>query len=79
MPVRNVDGVARLPDGRDPEVRSPTLAAGTLNVFRGRNTAHRISPVVGPCERMVAVFSCYERPGVLFSEEERAGFYGRAG
>ena len=28
---------------------------------------------------MIAVFSYYERPGVLFSEEERIGFYGRAG
>ena len=32
-----------------------------------------------PHGRMIAIFSCYERPGVLFSEEERAGFYGRAG
>ena len=74
----NPDGVARLLDGRDPEVRSLTLAAGTLNVFKGRNTAHRTSPVIGPRERMIAVFSYYERPGVLFSDEERIGFYGRA-
>ena len=75
----NLDGVARLLDGRDPEVRSLALAAGTLNVFKGRNTAHRVAPVIGPRERMIAVFSYYERPGVLFSEEERIGFYGRAG
>ena len=75
----NLDGVARLLDGHDPEVRSLTLAAGTLNVFKGRNTAHRTSPVIGPRERMIAVFSYYERPGVLFSDEERIGFYGRAG
>ena len=47
-------------------------------MFKGRNTAHRTSPVIGPRERMIAVFSYYERPGVLFSEEERIGFYGRA-
>ena len=75
----NLDGVARLLDGRDPEVRSLALAAGTLNVFKGKNTVHRISPVIGPRERLIAVFSYYERPGVLFSEEERIGFYGRAG
>ena len=34
------------------EVRSPTLAAGALNVFKGRNTAHRTSPVIGPRERI---------------------------
>ena len=71
--------VARLLDGRDPEVRSLALTAGTLNVFKGRNTAHRTSPVIGPRERMIAVISYCERPGVLFREEERIGFYGRAG
>ncbi len=74
----NLDGVARLLDGKDPEVRTLTLSAGTLNVFKGKNTAHRVTPVIGWRERMIAVFSYYERPGVLFSEEERRGFYGRA-
>ena len=32
----------------------------------------------GTGARIIAVFSFYERPGVLFSEEERIGFYGRA-
>ena len=71
--------VARLLDGRDPEVQSLALTAGTLNMFKGRYTAHRTSPVIGPRERMIVVFSYYERPGVLFGEEERTGFYGRAG
>ena len=74
----NLDGVARLLAGQDPEVRTLALNAGTLNVFKGKNTAHRVTPVIGRRERMVAVFSYYERPGVLFSEAERLGFYGRA-
>ena len=74
----NLDGVARLLEGRDPETRQLLLEAGTLNVFKGRNTAHRVTPVAGNVERLVAVFSFFERPGVLFSEEERLGFYGRA-
>jgi len=74
----NYDGVARLLEGRDPEVRLLHLAAGTLNVFRGKNTAHRVTPVEGDRERIMTVFSFYERPGVLFTEEERVGFYGRA-
>jgi hypothetical protein len=52
--------------------------AGTLNVFRGKNTAHRVTPVAGPVDRIIAVFSYYETPGVRFSDEERIGFYGRA-
>ncbi len=74
----NLEGVARLFEGRDPEKRELRLEAGTLNVFRGRNTAHRVTPVSGHVERLVAVYSYFDRPGVLFSEEDRLGFYGRA-
>ena len=73
----NYDGVADLLAGK----RSPqqmTLNPGTLNVFKGKNTAHRVTPVSGGKDRIIAVFSYYERPGVLFSEQERIGFYGRA-
>jgi len=36
-----------------------------------------VTPVRGDKERIIAVFSYYERPGVNFSAEERLGFYGR--
>jgi hypothetical protein len=75
----NYDGVARLLRGQDEAVRSLPLKPGTLNVFKGRNTAHRVTPAVGDNQRIIAVFSYYERPGVQFSREERVGFYGRAG
>ncbi|MPV67350.1 2OG-Fe(II) oxygenase [Burkholderia sp. BE17] len=74
----NFDGVADLLEGRDPQVKRLRLTAGTLNVFRGKNTAHRVTPVQGSQDRMIAVFSYYEKPGVMFSEEEKIGFYGRA-
>lgn len=74
----NHDGVARLLAGRDREVRTLPLTPGTLNVFKGRNTAHQVMPVAGPRERIIAVFSFYERPGVTMSDAERIGFYGRA-
>ncbi len=74
----NYDGVAALLRGEDREMRALTLAPGTLNVFRGKHTAHRVTPAQGPRARMIAVFSYYERPGVQFSPEERVGFYGRA-
>ena len=74
----NYAGVARLLAGRDHRVRTLPLAPGTLNVFKGRNTAHRVTPVEGERERIIAVFSYYERPDVTFSETERLGFYGRA-
>jgi len=74
----NYDGVARMLTGEDPEVRTLTLAPGTLNVFRGKNTPHRVVDVKGPKARVITVFSYYENPGVSFSDEERIGFYGRA-
>jgi hypothetical protein len=74
----NYDGVARLLEGKDPEVKTLKLSAGTLNVFKGKNTLHRVTPCKGPRERYIAVFSYYEKPGVMFSKEEQIGFYGRA-
>ena len=74
----NYPGVARLLEGEDPEVRQIALSPGTLNVFKGKNTAHRVTPVEGASNRVIAVFSFYDRPGVTFSAEERRGFYGRA-
>jgi hypothetical protein len=74
----NYDGVVRVLRGEDPAVRTRGVTPGTLNVFKGRNTLHRVTPPVGPRERLIAIFSYYERSGVRFSAEERLGFYGRA-
>lgn len=75
----NYAGVARLLQGEDPMVRRLRLAPGTLNVFRGRNTAHRVTPVRGARQRIIAVFTYYDTPGRRFTAEENTGFYGRAG
>ena len=69
--------MAKLLRGEDPEVKTLTLSAGTLNVFRGKNTAHKVGTVKGARERMIAVFSYFDRPGVVFSREDQLGFYGR--
>jgi hypothetical protein len=74
----NYEGVAQLLNGQETP-RQIELSAGTLNVFAGKNTAHRVTPVVGETARVIAVFSYNEEPDVMFSDEERIGFYGRAG
>ena len=74
----NYDGVARLVRGEDRDVEQMNVAPGTLNVFRGVNTPHRVTPVAGDRQRIIAVLSYYDRPGVAFTEEERLGFYGRS-
>jgi hypothetical protein len=74
----NYEGVAKLLRGQDDEVKTLKLRAGTLNIFRGKNTAHKVSTVFGARERMIAVFSYFDRPGVVFSKEDQIGFYGRS-
>ncbi len=74
----NYEGVVRLLNNQDPDKKLLQLEAGTLNVFKGKNTAHRVTPVVGDKERIITVFSYYQQPDVVFSEQERIGFYGRA-
>jgi hypothetical protein len=73
----NYDEVGRVLDGRTDRIRVNPLTAGTLNVFAGKNSLHRVSTVGGGRSRLIAVFSYYEQPGVSFSDEERLGFYGR--
>jgi hypothetical protein len=63
--------------GADKAVQTLSLEPGTLNIFKGKYAAHRVTPVIGDRERVIAVFSYYERPGVRFSDDERLGFYGR--
>jgi len=74
----NYEAVGRFVTGEDSACHVNTLEAGTLNVFAGKNTLHRVSTVRGSRSRLVAVFSYYDRPNVMFSDEERLGFYGRA-
>ncbi len=74
----NYDGVVRLVKGEDRHVERMDVDTGTLNIFRGVNTPHRVTPVAGERKRMIAVFSYYDRPGVRFTDEERIGFYGRS-
>ena len=54
-----------------------TVHPGTLNVFRGKNTLHRVTPIGGARERIIAVFSYFEHPAVRFSDEDNLRFYGR--
>lgn len=74
----NFDGVAAVLRGEDPQVARVPLKPGALNVFRGVNTLHRVVPVKGKTDRVVAIFSFYERPGVVMSAKDQIGFYGRS-
>ncbi|WP_299656144.1 2OG-Fe(II) oxygenase [uncultured Tateyamaria sp.] len=72
----NHTGIAKLLSGT---VATKQLAqdAGTLNVFLGVNTAHKVTTVGPGTSRIVAVLSHYDTPGRAFSAEEQMGFFGR--
>ena len=67
----NTEGVVELLAGRlQPSARN--LMPGTLNVFRGRNTAHRVTRVGGDTARIIAEFLYDDRPGAARAARVRA-------
>lgn len=72
------DGIAAVVAGTDLAVQQRDVEPGTLNVFTGRSILHRVAPVSGPIDRMIAVLSYSEADDVMFSPQERIGFYGRS-
>ena len=72
----NYDAVGALLAGHtEPEVLS--MEPGTLVLFRGRNSIHRVSPNESDRTRMLAVLAYNSKPGVALSESARMTFYGR--
>ncbi len=72
------EAIGRVVTGTDHAVQRRVVEPGTLNVFAGRGTLHRVTPVQGPVDRIVAVFSYAETAGVALTARERVGFYGRS-
>ncbi len=59
--------------------KSLSPEAGTLVLFRGRNSIHRVIPTVGDKTRMLSVLAYNNAPDVALSESARMTFYGRLG
>ncbi len=71
------DDVARVLAGdREPLTVLP-MTPGTLLVFAGRNSMHRVTPVRGRTDRLVALFGYDTEPGTMSSELLKAVRYGR--
>ena len=64
----NRDGVVRLP-----------FTPGTLLIFGGNQTIHRVTRVSGDQARLVPIFCFSEQPGAQNSETVRELFWGRRG
>lgn len=63
----------------DGKILSKTLEMnpGTLVLFRGRNSLHRVTPVKGNRTRMLVVLAYNTERGIALSESARLTFFGR--
>lgn len=70
---------AGVTDALDGALESITLdiRAGTLALFRGRDSLHRVTPVEGSTLRIQVVLAYNTEPGIALSEQARRTFYGR--
>ncbi|KAB0495329.1 HalD/BesD family halogenase [Pseudomonas vancouverensis] len=66
-----------LDDAQTQQVEVLPQVPGTLTLFRGRYSLHRVTPVQGDRLRLNAVFAYVDRPDVEFSAYARQLFYGR--
>lgn len=72
----NFDAVGDLLAGKtQPEALQ--MEPGTLVLFRGKNSIHRVTPTIGNRTRMLAVLAFNAKPGISLSESARMTFYGR--
>lgn len=74
----NFDGVRAVLDG-DKQTRHLTMAPGTLVMFRGRNSMHRVTPTIGDICRILVVFAYNAEPDIALSKSARMTFFGRLG
>jgi hypothetical protein len=73
------DRVAQVLQGDWSAVRRLPMTPGTLLLFEGRFSLHRVAPIEGDRARLVALLAYDTEPGTTSSELLRLVRYGRAG
>jgi hypothetical protein len=51
--------------------------AGTLALFNGHRSLHRVTPIDAAPDRIMLVLSYDSKPGQVFSDDIRRNFFGR--
>ena len=69
--------VAEVLDGISPRVKRVAMEPGTLLLFMGRHSIHRVSKIRGARDRLVALLSYDRKPGTCGSPLLQQGRYGR--
>jgi len=73
---KNFEAIGSVLDGKKPPEKLE-MDAGTLVLFRGRNSMHRVTPTKGDRTRMLVVLAYNTEPGIALSESAQMTFYGR--
>lgn len=73
----NYDRVSRLLDGDRSEVVRLDMAPGTLALFMGRHSIHRVTPIGGRIPRFIALLGYDTKPGTMSTEALKISRYGR--
>ena len=73
----NFSEVGRVLDGTSKLIKVLELEPGDLQLFRGRYSLQRVTPLIGSTPRYVAIFSYVEQPDMVGSLERTEQLYGR--
>ncbi|MGO8866426.1 MAG: hypothetical protein ACLQME_08000 [Alphaproteobacteria bacterium] len=73
----NYERVWRLLDGAREDVIALDMAPGTLVLFQGRYSIHRVTAVEGVLPRLIALLGYDTQPGTMSSERLKLRRYGR--
>jgi 2OG-Fe(II) oxygenase superfamily len=73
----NYGKVKRLLDGDHSEVVRLDAKPGTLALFQGRHSIHRVSPIEGRTPRYIALLGYDTKPGTMSSDRLKQRRYGR--
>lgn len=73
----NFDAVEKVLDGDHSQVRKIDLQPGDLQIFFGRYSLHRVTPVSGARERHTVIFAYAKEPGFIGRPERAKRIFGR--
>ena len=75
--AENYEHVAEVLAGDNRDVVTIEMSPGTLLLFEGRHSLHRVSPISGPTTRLVALLAYDTKPGTCGSATLARHRYGR--
>ncbi len=75
----NFDRVRAILKGSREGILTLDIKPGCLVLFKGRHSLHRVTPITGEVDRLIALFGYDAKPGIVSSDHLRMIRYGRTG